>query len=70
MMRYVVVFLYILSSLIPVAAQDKTETVPLSGGLDITTPENWTVASQNGTGYFWETGDSHIRIRTEKLFEK
>lgn len=49
---------------VPVAAQENTESLRLSGAFTIEVPENWTIREYSASGYFWTTKDSEIRIRT------
>jgi hypothetical protein len=63
-MRFTVIVLLALLLLVPVAAQDDLVEIPLSGAYSITVPEDWEVTSYTGAGYYWESDNSTIRIRT------
>ena len=63
-MRYLAIICCIALLIVPVLAQDEElVTVDLSGAFDVTIPESWEVDFQSGTGYFWESEDSTLRVR-------
>lgn len=48
----------------PAFGQQGKQVVPLTGAYEISVPNSWKIDQKIGPGYFWETTDSRIRIRS------
>jgi hypothetical protein len=48
----------------PAAAQEAMQVLQLTGAYEISTPNSWKVIQRVANGYFWETSNSRIRVRT------
>jgi hypothetical protein len=63
-------WLILLLSFSAVAQDEDTVEIQLSGAFYVSIPESWEVESQTGEGYYWNSEDSIIRIRTYSPFTR